>query len=1197
MLESKIVKDNFKRNLLISSSISLLILMISSTASFLSIKSLQDSNFWVNHTQEVLSDLNKGNALMLDAQSGMRGFLITGNEKFIDDLPDLERKSNNYFDKLELLTVDNPTQRLNLERIKPLRAKFFKYLQRRIELRRINEEAVSYDLSIGKEIMDDIHRISDNIESHENTLLTERNLSSETYGFYTVFLIIVAFLISFIITIVFFVRVLRDYNERTLLQKELIRKDEETAERITLISKVASNISNGNYDIRVDNSESDTLGSLGESLNTMGLSLKKSFLLLSEKEWLQAGIAQLNNVMLGEKPMPELTQNVIEFLCAYTNSTAGALYVLDGDELQLSGTYSYIPNKDRERIKKGDGLVGQALVSGKILELKDFSPEDIKVSYALGELKPAHIIAIPLYDTIVEGVVELASLKEYSELDIEFLSSIANNIGITLKATQNRYRLSELLEETQSQSEELRVQHSEMEAINSELETQTEKLQASEEELRVQQEELQQTNEELSERSVLLEEKNLEIQKKSEDLELSTRYKSEFLANMSHELRTPLNSILLLSRLLSENNDANMNDEQIEFAKVIQSSGNGLLGLIDEILDLSKIEAGKMDLELVDVSTKEVTDSLKNLFSQVAKEKNIQFRIIDEEAPVVIRTDKMRLEQILKNLISNAIKFTEVGEVVLEIKVDNENEKTICFIVKDTGIGIPLEKQPLIFEAFQQADGSTKRKYGGTGLGLSISRELAKLLRGTIAVKSTVGEGSEFTFCLPVYGFSIPHDIETVTLQPLNQTDVIGETAKEEPQIQYISSVIPEEIEDDRDSISEEDKVILIVEDDINFAKSLLSFSRQKGYKGVVAVRGDYALSFALLYKPVGVLLDIELPVLNGWQVLEGLKNNIQTKHIPVHIMSSHKFKQESLLKGAINFLEKPIAFEKMPDIFKKIEQIINKQSQKVLIIEDNTKHANALAYFLETNNVNSEIKSNIDESIEALTKKNLDCVILDMGIPDKNAYDILETVKKNPGLENLPVIVFTGKSLSIKEELKIKKYADSIVVKTAHSFQRMLDEVSLFLHLVEENKNGDGNKGNHKKLNLLNNVLSDKTVLVVDDDVRNIYSLTKALEVFKMNVITAIDGKEALKALEENPKTDVVLLDMMMPNMDGYETAERIRKIATFKKLPVIAVTAKAMTGDREKCIKAGASDYITKPIDIDQLLSLLRVWLYDKN
>lgn len=1188
------MKDNFKRNLLVSSSISLIILMLSSVASFLSIQNLLTSNSWGNHAQEVISNLHKGNVLLFEAQSAMRGFLITGDEAFIDDISQTEKESNSYFDKLELLTSDNDHQQRSLIRLKPVRAKFFAYIKKRIAQKRYNQTA-QYDLTFGKELMNDISQITNSIENYENKLLQERILTSKNYGLYTVVLIIVAFVISLIITIVFFVRVLTDYNERTLLQKELMRKDEETAQRINVISDIAASISKGNYEIKAEDLQSDALGSLGESLNTMGLSLKKSFHLLADKEWFQTGIAQLNNAMLGEKPMVELTKDIIEFLCIYTSSSAGAFYILDGDELQLTASYSYIPNKDRERIKKGEGLAGQAIVSGKILELKSFSPDNIMVTYALGEIKPNHIIAVPLYDSTIEGVLELVSLNEYSEMDLEYLTSVANNIGITLRSTKNRLRLNELLEETQSQSEELRIQHREMEAINSELETQTEKLQASEEELRVQQEELQQINEELSERSVLLEEKNIEIQKKSEDLELSTRYKSEFLANMSHELRTPLNSILLLSRLLAENNDTNMNEEQIEFARVIQSSGNGLLALIDEILDLSKIEAGKMDLELLDVSTKEITDSLKNLFVHVAKEKNIQFDIIDKDAPSIIKTDKMRLEQILKNLISNAIKFTAAGSVTVEIKMADSDENIICFIVKDTGIGIPYEKQPLIFEAFQQADGSTKRKYGGTGLGLSISRELAKLLHGDISLKSTAGEGSEFTLCLPVIGYI--KDNGNAGVLPEIETLAVQQTAEDEKENKFISLSIPEEIEDDRNSILPSDKVILIVEDDINFAKSLLTFSRKKGYKGIVAVRGDYALNFALLYKPHGILLDIELPVLNGWQVLEEFKGNSRTKHIPIHIMSSHKLKQESLLKGAVNFLEKPVAFEKMPEVFKRIEDIINKESQKVLIIEDNTKHAKALAYFLETNNIVSEIKSDIDQSIEALTKNNLDCVILDMGIPNKNAYEILDVFKKNPELENLPVIVFTGKSLSIKEELKIKKYADSIVVKTAHSFQRMLDEVSLFLHLVEENKNPAGKNDAFKKLSLLNNVLADKTVLVVDDDVRNIYSLTKALEAFKMNVITAIDGKEALKALEEQPNTDVILLDMMMPNMDGYETVQRIRKNPKLKKLPVIAVTAKAMTGDREKCITAGASDYITKPIDIDQLLSLLRVWLYDKN
>ncbi|HLA56566.1 MAG TPA: response regulator [Flavobacterium sp.] len=1189
------MKGNFRKNLLVSSGISMLILIVSSTASYVSIKSLLESNRWVGHTQDVIYNINECTSITVDAQNRIRGFLITGKTAFISDLGNLEARANAHFNRIAELTIDNPAQQRDLKAMVAKRTAFFDYLDQRVADKKNGLPVLASDLEKGKTILDDMQQGFKTVEKREQLLLKSRTSESEKYGSYSAILIIVAACIALLVSIVFFMRILNDYKERTKLQLELEQKDIETAKRIAVISNIAGQVSTGNYDIRVDDSESDALGSMGESLNTMAESLSVSFLQLSEKEWLQAGIAELNNVMIGEKSLEQLAKDVITFIANYTKSSAGALYLMEGDGLVAAAGYSYVPNKKRTQLRLGEGLTGQAAISGKMIETTDLTPEDITISYALGEIKPRHIVAVPLIDIKTEGVAELASVKGYTSLELEFLEISANNIGIAIKAAQSRKRVQELLEETQAQSEELSAQHSELEGMNAELEVQTEKLQASEEELKVQQEELQQTNEELAERSVLLEEQNTEIQKKSEALELSTRYKSEFLANMSHELRTPLNSILLLSRLLSENNDKNMNVEQVEFAKVIQSSGNGLLGLIDEILDLSKIEAGKMELDIIDISLSEVTETIKSLFSEVTKDKNIGFDIVMQDAPLVIRTDKMRLEQILKNLISNAIKFTAKGGVTLEIKKHPENDKTVCFIVKDTGIGIPREQQPIIFEAFQQADGSTKRKYGGTGLGLSISRELAKLLKGEISLKSTVGKGSEFTLCIPVSASNIGQMV--ATMGELHNTPEPEKLPAQTTERKYISAAIPEAIPDDREAITAGDKVILIVEDDTNFAKSLLDFTHQRGYKGVVAVRGDHAMNMALAYKPSGILLDIELPIKSGWEVMEELKANTMTKHIPIHIMSSHKLKQESLLKGAVNFLDKPVAYEQMPEVFKRIEHFVNRKSQKVLIIEDNSKHAKALAYFLETNKINSEIKSDVSEGVSALQKTNVDCVILDMGIPDKQAYEVLDGVKKTAGLENLPIIVFTGKSLSLNEELKIKKYADSIVVKTAHSYQRMLDEVSLFLHIVEDKKNGHDKKGNYKQQQQLGNVLNGKTVLVVDDDVRNIYSLTKALEVLKMNVVTAIDGREALKALEQHSDVDVVLLDMMMPNMDGYETAQRIRENKKLKNLPVIAVTAKAMTGDREKCINAGASDYITKPVDVDQLLSLLRVWLYDKN
>jgi signal transduction histidine kinase/CheY-like chemotaxis protein len=819
----------------------------------------------------------------------------------------------------------------------------------------------------------------------------------------------------------------------------------------------------------------------------------------------------------------------------------------------------------------------------------------LTISSSLGSMFPASVIIVPLmFAKECIGVLEIGLLRELSPLEIEFFENNAEAIAIGVNSAMDYLKLQNFLEETQAQSEELQAQHNELENINAELEAQSQKLQASEEELRVQQEELQQTNTELQQRGLLLEQRNEEIQKKAKELELSTRYKSEFLANMSHELRTPLNSILLLSRLLAENNEENLTSDQVEYSKVIQSSGNGLLGLIDEILDLSKIEAGQMTLEYLEVPIQEMVEEQQGLFGPLAKEKKLDFKIeVAQNVPFFIETDKMRVGQILKNLLSNALKFTDKGSVTLEIKPHPTQLNTLSFVVRDTGIGIAPEKQRLIFEAFQQADGSTKRKYGGTGLGLSISRELAKLLGGEIVLSSKLNQGSEFTLYLPIYSISksdYKEPEESVATSVSKPQKATADTT-------YISTLIPEAIPDDRTSIVAGDKAILIIEDDTHFAKSLLDYSRRKGYKGIVAVRGDEGLALAGKYAPLGILLDIQLPIMSGWEVMDALKNNPSTRPIPVHIMSSHKLKNESLLKGAVDFMDKPLAFEQIQEVFEKIEYVLNNKSKKVLIIEDNPKHAKALAYYLETFNISSELKSNIAEGVEALKRKEVNCVILDMGIPDVKAYDLLEEAKMNPELENFPIIIFTGKSLSMTEELKIKKYADSIIIKTAHSYQRMLDEVSLFLHLVEENKQAAQKKGDVKKMGVLGEILNGKTVLIADDDVRNIFSLTKALENYKMNVLTALDGKEALQKLHENPAIDVVLLDMMMPQMDGYETAKKIRENYRWKNLPVIAVTAKAMTGDRDKCIQAGASDYITKPVDIDQLMSLLRVWLYERS
>lgn len=1196
------MKHNFKRNLQIGFGLSLLLLIITSIASYTSITNLIKSSEAVNHTNEILQQSENIISYMKDAETGQRGFLLTNDIDFLEPFNGAFEKTKAAFDIVKKLSADNMEQQSNCDSLYTIIIKRYNILQQGIDQAKQNFAVDIFLLSNGRQQMDKARAIITRIQSVEKTILTERTASLNKYADYTPTLIIIATLLSLFITIVFFKRVTEDYDEKTKLNAELFSKEKEIANRISIIEKIAAQISSGDYQVRLDSRENDGLGSLSVSLNKMAESLDKAFRLLSDNEWVQKGAAMLGEKMAGEKDVQTLASGIIEFIAQYTNSHVGSLYLTDNNiSLLLKGTYGTSKTIKRE-IFPGEGITGQCFLNGKELLIKDID-EDLYLSFSSGEIKPRNILVYPLsFEGKTIGVLEIATIHKYGTIEIEFLNNVSRKMGIAINTAYNRAKLQELLEETQAQAEELQSQHSELENLNTELEAQAEKLQISEEELKVQQEELMETNQELEERSRLLEEKNhlivlrnLEIQKKAEELALSTKYKSEFLANMSHELRTPLNSILLLSRLLAENTNKTLTSEETEYASVIRSSGNSLLQLIDEILDLSKIESGKMQLEYADVSVDDILNDMRLLFEPLAKEKNVSFNINKTgDFPLTIETDKLRVEQVLRNLISNALKFTHKGSIDLDISLSDEK---ISFKVKDTGIGIPAEKQQLVFEAFQQADGSTKRKYGGTGLGLSISRQLARLLNGDITLESEQGAGSVFTLVIPVNKEEVIKKIQPAKnhtdLQPVmeHSKQVVEKNDTE----QYTISQIPADIPDDRNLIFPGDKVILIVEDDTNFAKALLDFSRQKGYKGIVAVRGDHGIELARNFKPEGILLDIQLPVKNGMQVIDEIKSDPLTRHIPVHMMSSFEVKKESLSKGAIDFITKPFAYEQMDAIFSKIEHVIKNDHKKVLIVEDNSKHAQALSYFLSTNNINASVAGNITDTVQSLQQEQINCVILDMGVPGMRGYETLETVRKNHDLENIPIIIFTGKSLSRAEEQRIKQYADSIVIKTAHSFQRILDEVSLFLHLVEENAHEKKTGFTARKLGSVDQVLKNKTVLIADDDVRNIFSLTSALEKHKMNIVSAMDGKEALHALQNNKDIHIVLMDMMMPEMDGYETTKRIRENIQWKNLPVIAVTAKAMTGDREKCIQAGASDYISKPVDTDQLISLMRIWLYE--
>lgn len=1193
------------RNLQIGIGLSLLILIASSVASYWSIQNQMNHRESLSQSRRSVTAVKDILVALLDAETGNRGYQLTGREDFLEPYKRGVREYSKALVLAESLGMQDKNQQERLAVLKIAVNQVMNNLKNLVENRRRGIVMTQQQIVTGKAYMDECRKIVKDFVQYEDRQVEIKNKDLKRSSETTVIFIVFSALAAIVVTAFFYFKMRADLIRREELEKMLRDKDQEMTRRVSAIQKIANRVANGDYSEKaVDNAEDD-LGDLVESLNHMTESLKTSFEKINKSDWRQKGLALLNESLVGNKSVQEVAGKALHQLIEYGNCINGSLYLFDDGILKLNKAFGLEANM-KKTFEPGEGMVGQAFLNAKTRVYNNLHEDDFVVTFASSTIKIYGIILIPIFaDGHVIGVLELGSTSNFEEDRISYFEECSVNIGIALNAAKGREKEQQLLEETQAQSEELQVQHSELENLNTELEAQTQKLQASEEELKVQQEELMQANAELEERSRLLEEKNHliaernnEIQKKVEELALSTKYKSEFLANMSHELRTPLNSILLLSRLMAENPDKNLNEDQVESARVIQSSGSSLLTLIDEILDLAKIESGKMTLEYQKIIIEDIIKDLKSLFSPVFQEKALPFNVhVDTDVQEVIESDRLRIDQVLRNLLSNALKFTTKGSIDLHIRKHSEKSDFIIFSVKDTGIGIAEDKQKIIFEAFQQADGSTKRKFGGTGLGLSISREIARLLGGELALKSEVNKGSEFSFIIPVHPVTEIANAETdQDLVEIIREDVEEiQNILEEGEVVPLNTLqIPDDVEDDRENIQDGDKIILIIEDDTNFAKALLKYAHLQNYKGIVVVRGDYALSAARQYHPHAILLDVQLPVKDGWEVMDELKSDPHVKHIPVHMMSALHVKKESLMKGAVDFINKPVALDKMTDVFRKIEEALQKGTQKVLIVEENAKHANALSYFLSNFNISLSVEHNVEDSVKALTSDLVDCVILDVGSTKGNDYHIIESIKSYEGLENLPIIIFTEHHLSKEEELKIKQYADSIVVKTAHSYQRVLDEVGLFLHLVEE-KNGSAENSRGRMLGSLTEVLSGKKILITDDDVRNIFSLTKALEKYKVEVIVAMDGKHALEQIHHNPDVDVILMDMMMPEMDGYETIKEIRKMPAFKKLPVIAITAKSMIGEREKCITAGASDYISKPVDIDQLLSLLRVWLYE--
>lgn len=975
-------------------------------------------------------------------------------------------------------------------------------------------------------------------------------------------------------------------------------------------SAIADAIGKGDYSPVINvRSEADTLGI---ALDRMRSNLQQLSKENETRTWLLTGNSELNDTMRGEKDVKDLAQDVIIQLANYLKAQIAAIYLKENGRIELVGSYAFHHRKDNANVfKPGQGLVGQAVLEKKAIIFSDIPDDYIRINSGLGNTVPKNILVFPfLYEGEVKGVIELGTANRISDLDMQFLQLAGDNIAIAFNASQSRTKLKELLEETQRQAEELEVQQEELKQANEELEQKTVLLEKSEAELKAQQEELQQTNEELEEKANMLEEQKerlegakMEIENKARELEATSKYKSEFLANMSHELRTPLNSILILAQLLSENKNNVLGAKEVEFVKNIYSSGTDLLNLINEILDLSKVESGKMELEITEVSFEELFADVNSMFSEVARNKSIDFDIkLDKKAvkQAMLITDKQRLEQILKNLLSNAFKFTERnGQVVLSVdrpspKISFKNRKLqeahdlVAFTVSDTGIGIPENKQGIVFEAFQQADGSTKRRYGGTGLGLSICRELATALGGEIHLESEEGKGSSFTVYLPMK-FN-PHNH-----QAGSQEQVWQRVEKSEPdnRVAEPAPVQAEGQQDDRYNIHENDKVVLIMEDDTAFAKLLLDFVRERNYKGIVAHQGNTGLSYARHYKPDAIMLDMKLPVIDGIEVLRQLKNDPQLRHVPVQVISGYDLRKEGIELGAFDFVRKPVSRDDLQHALDKLENFVSRKLKKLLIVEDNELQNKAIRELIGNGDVKTFSAYSGNEAMEMLKREKFDCIIVDLGLPDMLGFELLKKIKTDEQLNKIPVVVYTGKDLTKEETNLLKKLADTVVLKTVDSLERLLDETTLFLHRVES-KLPREKQNIIRKLHKTDEVLKNKTVLVVDDDIRNIYSLTNALEEEGLNCLVAENGVAAIQTLKDNPSIDMVLMDIMMPEMDGYEATREIRKLSRFDKLPIIALTAKAMKGDREKCLAVGMSDYVAKPVNIEQLLSLMRVWLY---
>ncbi|HMN80624.1 MAG TPA: response regulator [Burkholderiaceae bacterium] len=958
--------------------------------------------------------------------------------------------------------------------------------------------------------------------------------------------------------------------------------------QVRAIAEVATAVTKGDLTRSIQVEARGEVAELKDNINTMIDNLRATTERNQEQDWLKTNLAKFTRMLQGQRDLVTVGRTLLSELAPLVNVQQGAIYQVYAPDpttdvrrrsLRLLAGYAQ-PASQPTAFDMGVGLLGQCALEQRRILLIDVPQDYTRIQSSLVDALPASVLVLPLlFEGETKAVIELVSLRPFTAMHLTFLDQLTESIGVVLNTIEATMRTENLLEQSQQLTLELQTRQTELQSTNEELASKAKQL---------------------AERNVEVERKNKEVEQarhaleeKAAELALTSKYKSEFLANMSHELRTPLNSILILGQQLAENNDGNLTGKQVEYSRNIHSAGTDLLTLINDILDLSKIESGTVTVEAEEITFVSLRDSVARTFHHLAESKGLALQLdIDSALPRAMTTDPKRLQQVLKNLLSNAFKFTAQGHVSMTVRsvtqgwspehpVLRDALSAVAFVVTDTGIGIAPEKQKLIFEAFQQADAGTSRKYGGTGLGLAISRELATLLGGEIRLVSAPGQGSTFTLYLP--------------LNYVGPATPAGPAAGVSTAAMPMLAVAPveETVGDDRNALEPGDKVLLIVDDDPHYARLLLDMARRKGFKGIVANRGQAALALAREYLPAAITLDVFLPDMLGWTVLNALKLNPITRHIPVQMVSVEEEKQHGLSHGAFSYLVKPATVDDLQAVIDRIDDYVARRTKRLLVIEDNTIERNSIVALLAHDDIEIEAVGTGQEALERLAGQRFDCCVVDLRLPDMSGFELLDTLQSEPRLRDVPVVVFTGKELSADDEARLRRVAKSVVLKDVRSPERLFDETALFLHRVVADL-PQPKRDLLERLHRSSEVLRQHKVLVVDDDARNIFALTTILENQEMQVLTATNGRQAIDIIRATPDLSVVLMDIMMPEMDGYETMREIRKDPLFRTLPILALTAKAMKGDREKCLQAGASDYIAKPVDTDQLLSLLRVWLY---